>query len=276
MENRSKETPALRKAWTREPLIWFLVIGAILYGVFSMVQHVRRPKAEVTAEWLQALSNDFERRNGHALDKEERARLVRQQLEEEILYLEALKRGRAEDPRVRGLLAAILREELEPAIADPTDAQLEEYRKSHPDAYRFPEQVSFEHVSFTKKEDVPVGLLTRLQGGEVMKGDSTVRLANPLPLTWRPQLVALFGEDFAAALDLCKPGEWAGPLVSKRGVHFVKVKERSEPRDMSLEEVKPALASQWLKDQKAEAVSTKVAEWRRGYRVVLPEGISAP
>ena len=202
--------------------------------------------------------------------------MAHQELEQEILYREALKQGQIDDPRVRGLLAAILREQLEPVLADPSDEELRKYRADHPDAYQFPEQISFTHVSFAKMKDIPEGVLERLRAGETVIGDPAVKLANPLPMTWLPQLKTLFGDPFVTALETCKPGEWSGPLASERGVHFVKLIERRAPREMSFDEVKPALTSQWLKDKRAEVVSAKVAEMRRGYRVVLPEGIPEP
>ncbi len=262
--------------WKREPLVWFAIVGAALFSAFSAVERVRRPKAEVTAEWLAAVSNDSERRTGRPLTHDALVAEAHRELETEILYREALKQGRADDPRVRGLLAAILREEYEPVLADPSDEELRAYREKHPDAYRFPEQIAFAHVSFANKKDIPAGVLERLKAGEMVVGDPAVKLANPLPLTWLPQLKMLFGEDFLKSLERCRPGEWAGPFESKRGLHFIKVTERQAPREMSFEEVKPALASQWLKEKQAEAVSAKVTELRRGYRVVLPEGIPAP
>jgi hypothetical protein len=276
MEKDSPQKPLTRKGWMREPLVWFLIVGASLNGVLSWIEDLRRPKAVVTAEWLQTLSSDSERRNGVPLSHDELVSAVHQELEREILYREALKQGRTEDPRVRGLLAAILREELEPVLADPSDEELRAYREKHPDAYQFPEQVSFSHVSFATKESVPERLLDRLRAGDSVAGDPAVKLANPLPMTWLPQVKALFGDEFLEELEKCKPGEWHGPFPSKRGVHFVKLIERRPPREMSFEEVKPALTSQWLKDKKAEAVSAKVEEMRRGYRVVLPKGIPEP
>ena len=256
--------------------MWFLIAGAALNGMFSLIENVRRPKAEVTAEWLQTFSNDSERRNSVPLAHDELVSAAHQELEREILYQEALRQGRTEDPRVRGLLAAILREELEPVLADPGDKELRAYRAAHPDAYQLPEQLSFSHVSFATKEGVPEHVLKRLRAGETVPGDPAVKLANPLPMTWLPQVKALFGDEFLAELEKCKPGEWNGPFPSKRGVHFVKLIERRQPREMSFDEVKPALTSQWLKDKKAEAVSAKVAEMRRGYRVVLPKEIPEP
>lgn len=275
-ESDSEKKGPSNKNWLREPMLWFLLSGAVLYGFFTTMQRVRKPKAEVTAEWLQALTNDFERRGGKPMDSQERIELAHRELEEEILFREALKEGRIEDNRVRALLAALKREELEPVLADPTDAELAEYREQHPAAYQFPEQMSFQHLSFVSSNDVPAGALERLRAGDNLLGDARVQLANPQPLTWMPQIKMMFGDDFSSAIEQYKINEWNGPVVSQRGVHFIKVLERKAAREMSFSEVKPALTSQWLKAKQQQAVSAKVKELSHEYRIVLPEGIPQP
>ncbi|MCW1925084.1 peptidylprolyl isomerase [Luteolibacter arcticus] len=264
------------KSLLREPLLHFTLVAALLVGAHRLYSAHSRPEVTVTPEWLDSLARDFELKSGRAPNETERANLAHAWLENEILCREALKAGHTDDTRVRGLLAAIMRETLEPVIADPSDADLEAFRRQHPEPFSYPAQVSFEQATFTKEDKIPAGMLKMLRAGEPPPQAEALRLPNPMPMTWLPQLEKTFGTEFAAAVVAAKPGEWTGPLTSSRGVHFIKVVRYDAPREMPIEDVRPALVAKWLEAQRNAAVSAKVAEMRANYRIELPPGIPAP
>ncbi len=255
----------------REPLLHFALAAVLIGGLHRWHARNSLPEIRVTREQADALARDLELQTGRKPDKEERAALISQHVAEEILFREALKEGREQDPRVRRLLALSLREALEPVIPDPTDAQLEELRAQDPAAFRFPAGASFSHVSFPSADEVPAGLLEKLRAGEKPASAPGMHLPDPLPQTWMPQIERMFGSGFAEALAACKPGEWTGPLASARGVHFVKILNYAPPRDMPLEAVRPALATKWITERQKAAVSAKVEEMKKGYRIRLPD-----
>ena len=255
----------------REPLLHFLVIGALIAGGHRWYLAHTRPELRITREWLESLARDYELRAGHQPDAAARAKLLDDYIEEEILFREALKTGHEEDPRVRHLLALTMREALEPVVPDPSDAQLEELRLKDPASFRFPAGVSFEHASFPSMSEVPAGFLEKLQAGEPPHSAPGIRLPSPVPETWLPQIERMFGPDFAREIERCKRGEWTGPVTSLRGAHFVKLLKYTPARDMPMAEVRPALATKWITDQQKRAVSEKVAGLKRGYRIVLPQ-----
>ena len=260
----------------REPLLHFTVVAALLVAGHRLYSAHAKPEVKVSTEWVDSLARDFELKAGRAPDTAERTGLVHGWLENEILAREALKEGRADDPRVRSLLAAVYREELEPVIADPSDADLEAFRKQHPEPFHYPAQVSFEQATFATAAEIPADRLEKLRAGTPSPQSPELRLPNPMPLTWLPQLEKTFGAEFAAAVVAAKPGEWTGPLTSSRGVHFIKVIRYEAPREMPIEDVRPALVAKWLEAQRNAAVSAKVAEMRANYRIELPPGIPAP
>lgn len=264
------------KSLLREPLCHFVVVAALIVGAHQLYLRHSRPKIEVASEWLDSLGRDYELRSGRKPDEAERIQLAHDYVEEEILFREAQKAGHDEDPRVRHLLAMTMRETLEPVVADPSEADLEEMRARDPESYRFPAGVTFEHVSFPSTAEAPPDLLDTLRKGGSVPSSPAVRLPNPMPMTWMPQVEKMFGKDFADAISETKRGEWNGPLTSTRGVHFVKIREYTAPRDIPMDEIRTALKTKWITARQKAAVSEKVAEFRKGYRVVLPPGIPAP
>jgi hypothetical protein len=254
----------------REPLLQFLIAGGLLVAAHRLYVGISRPVIEVTPEWAETLARDFEVKSGHPPDPADRKELIRDYVESEILYREAKKQGMVEDPRVRRLMLLVQREIMEPVVPDPSDAELEKMRQTEPEAFHFPAEIRFEHASFTTAAEIPDGELEALRGGGKAVSPEAMRLPNPMPKTWLPQIEKMFGKDFAAAVSKCKPGEWNGPFKSALGVHFVKVLEYTPSREMPMSQVRSALVSRWTSDRKKAAVTDKVTELARDYRIILP------
>jgi hypothetical protein len=136
--------------------------------------------------------------------------------------------------------------------------------------------VSFEHVSFSSAAEAPPDLLETLRKGGSVPSSAAMRLPNPMPMTWMPQIEKMFGNDFVTAINSLKPGEWNGPITSTRGVHFVKIRDFTQPRDIPMDEIRTALKTKWITGRQKAAVSEKVAEFRKGYKIILPPGIPTP
>jgi hypothetical protein len=254
----------------REPLLHFLVAGGLLVAAQRLYMDISKPVIEVTPEWAETLANDFEVKSGHPPDPAERRNLIHDYVENEILYREAKKQGMVEDPRVRRLMILVQREVMEPVVPDPSDTELEAMRQKEPEAFQFPAEIRFEHASFATAGEIPDGELEALRAGQRPAATGAMRLPNPMPKTWMPQIEKMFGNEFATAVVKCKPGDWSGPFKSSLGVHFVKVLEYTPSREMPMNQVRSALVTRWSSDRKAAAVTEKVTALAREYRIILP------
>lgn len=270
-ENSLEKMRTKSRVLWRSPLLVFALIGLLLALADWQWRERRKPEIRLTSEFVRSLERNYERQAGVAPDAEARTALVQRELEQELLYHESVKAGNLGDPRVKRLLSSLLRESLEPALPDPSDEELRAFRALDPSPYELPAEASFRHVSYPLGTELPEGLLARLQAGQSVEGDPSLQLANPLPLTFAPQLAEMFGADFVAQLQHCQLGVWAGPFPSARGVHFVLLTEYREARAMEFERVKPVLTNQWMKKKRADAVSDRVAEMQKNYRVILPQ-----
>ncbi len=260
------------RAFLREPLLHFLVLGAALLGLNSMLGSWRRPVVEITQAAVQAQAEIVAKRIERPLTAAEKDKLAKEMLQEEILFREAQRRGLVSDNQVRGTLVAMMRTALKPAPAQPTDEDLKKLRDQLPaESTTLPEQISFEHVSFSTPELVPPDLLAKLRAGANPQGlGEPIRLSNPVTLTFRTQLDRLMGPEFTAELFKQNVQEWSGPFKSSRGVHFVRVLERHETQNMPFEQMRPMLESRWIKDREAAAVTQEVEKLKPDYRFVMP------
>jgi hypothetical protein len=168
-----------RNAILREPLVHFLIAGALIFAVDAIRGHCGKPLLELNASEVQTQVTAAETRLKRPLTPAERDRIVEELLRDELLFREAQRRGMLSDNRVRGTLVQMMRSALRPVTAPPDAAQLDAVRARLPaETSTLPEQISFEHVSFAMTEEVeppPSPGRRRCAGRRVEK-------ANPLQL----------------------------------------------------------------------------------------------
>ncbi|MGL4399297.1 MAG: peptidyl-prolyl cis-trans isomerase, partial [Luteolibacter sp.] len=160
-----------------------------------------------------------------------------------------------------------------PVTAEPTDAELDATRSELPrESTTLPQQISFDHVSYSGTDKVPADILTKLRGGADPKSlGEPMQLANPLPPTYRPQVERLLGNDFAEKIFVQPLNEWLGPISSSRGVFFIRVIARQSEQPLALEAIKPILESHWMNQRQGDAVAREVDRLKENYRVVMPQ-----
>jgi hypothetical protein len=260
--------PSRLRRLLSEPLLHFILCAAVLLAIH---RYFGKPEITVTPEIIAGLYQDFESRAGRPPTPAEREKLLNDHLDDEVLYREALAKGLEQDSRVRTLLIQTMRTTLRPVLSEPTDAELESLRREIPEAYRYPQKVSFAHVSFAVEKDIPPDLLDRLRAGHAHEGLGTLaKLPNPFPPSEPSQIDWMLGTEFREALVNCADATWCGPFKSRRGVHFVRIISRELPRDLPLADIRPKLGAIWIARKESAEVAAKAAELRQSYRIVLP------
>lgn len=256
----------------REPLLHFLLIAGFLLVVDSFWSRQRKPLVEIQAASVNAKAVIASQRIGRELSGAERKRLAQEMLEEEILFREAQRRGLVSDNRVRGTLVAMMRAALKPVLPPPSETEIESVRKElSRDSTHLPAQISFEHVSYSQTEAVPSDALTRLQSGESPKlMGEPVRLASPLPMTYRPQIERMMGEAFTSEIFKLPQQQWHGPITSARGIHLVRVIARVEEVPMPMDQVRPILEARWREKREEEAIAREVEKMKNDFRIQMP------
>jgi hypothetical protein len=255
-----------------EPVVHFVLIGLLLLGVHAVYQSSVKPQIVVTEADIEAMTIAAEVESLHAEVSVDSNELVRRYVEDQILLGEALRRGMTESSQVKALLVELMRNELKPVLREPSDEELLELRDASPEEYRFPPRLSFEHVSYRKDSTaIPDDILAQLNSGKNPVGlGESVRLANPLPLTYRPQLDRLLGPAVSEELFGLEPGKWSGPYVTDRGTHYIRILKVVAPMDMPFEQVRRTLKSNWEASRQQEAVDAAIGEFAQPYEIIVP------
>ena len=78
-----------------------------------------------------------------------------------------------------------------------------------------------------------------------------------------------FGASFAAALEKLPVGEWAGPIDSSFGAHYVRVADRMPAVAPELGVVRDHVVREWENERRQRARTDAYARMRGGYEVSI-------
>lgn len=261
------------KALLREPLVQFLLLGGALFALHALWRPPgAAPSGEIVVNEarLQNLAQTFRRTWQRPPTRAELDGLIDDHVREEVLVREALALGLdRDDPIIRRRL----RQKLEflsdetTARRAPTDRELEDYLRTHPQAFRRDPRISFEQVFLDptrRGAALPAQakeLLARLNRPAPANrpgvppadlGDSLLLLDPKLENASKEDVAALFGTEFADDLLSRKPGPWLGPIASGYGVHLVRITAITPGELPPLAEVRPQVEREWQSAQRRE------------------------
>ena len=272
----------IQKLW-REPLVHFLLIGAVLFILFDLTREESGDPANrilVSESQVEQLAAQFRRTWLRPPAEEELAGLIESYVRDEIYYREALAMGLdRNDPQVRQRMRLKLEFLLEDLTAQqaPTDEVLDAYLQQNTEKFLIPPRLSFRQVflSFDRGQTLESDaeqLLVELQAGAAAEtlGDPTL-LPNEQTVVPERMIARTFGERFAQAVMELEPGSWQGPLFSGLGAHLVLVTQRVEGRLPTLAEIRPEVEQEYLAERRRELKERAYRKLREGYEVVIEE-----
>jgi hypothetical protein len=274
----------------KEPLVHFLLLGAMIFGAYSLLSQRSSTAPDeivVTMGQVEHLATGFARTWQRPPTPQELAGLVADRVREDVYYREAMALGLDKDDTI---IRRRLRQKMEfisddiAAQTEPTEADLNAYLSAHPDAFRTEPRYSFSQVYLNPDRHGgnlaidTAQLLTQLNGADGktdagVLGDSTL-LNEQFTNVSASEVASQFGRDFAGQLSKLSPGGWQGPVASGYGVHLVLVSERTEARLPALAEVRDAVHREWENARRLEANEAFYQELLKRYTVTI-EGLEA-
>jgi hypothetical protein len=265
-------------------LLHFLVLGAALFGLFSMIdkKDAEAPrKVIISTSRVATLADGFARTWRRPPTEQELQGLVEDYIRDEIFYREGRAAGLDRDDfvvrrRVRQKME-FLAEDM--AVAEPSDEQLTAYLASNPERFRTEDRLTFHHVflSATRRGSA-------LDGDAKQIADILVRTSAPVDTATigdpfllgekfremsRSDIARTFGEGFAKQLSAVESGRWQGPIPSSFGVHLVFVDERTRGNLPPLDTVREAVQREWLNARRIEAEQKLYRMLRGRYQIVV-------
>jgi len=273
--------------WYREPLVHFLAIGALLFGIHL---YLNDPYASSSNARIEVSANDIELLRARWVKQwqrppiaDELQGLIEAHVREEVLYREALALGLDKDDTIVRRRMAQKMEFLVADAAVPTEpdkTELRAYFEANQERYREPVRLSFTHIYFnpdrrgSSAQTDAEAVLTRLQATEQPHrrardlGDRFM-LAQDYVEKGVPDIARDFGPAFAQRLIELEPGEWQGPIASGYGLHLIYVSDRVESRLLDFAAVSEKVRSDFLVDKRREANELAYQRLRERFKIVI-------
>jgi parvulin-like peptidyl-prolyl isomerase len=264
----------------REPLLHFLLIGALLFVVFDLRQGevVTAPdRIVIDRNQIGLMSKRFERVRLRPPTEAELQDLIEAQVREEIYYREALELGLdRNDPVVRQRM----RTKMDSILEDLTslkvdDAQLNAFLADNRERYRREAQISFRQVflSADKHAQLDAVALKTLQQLQQGAAEDSLGDASLLPAYFsaadESTIERTFGAKFGSALFGLEPGDWQGPVYSPFGAHLVWIENKVDARPATLEEVREELQRDFLAQRRDQQKDIAYRRLRERYDIVI-------
>lgn len=264
----------------KEPLVHFLVIGALIFGLFFTLNDAPEVEAEnsitVTPQTLSRLAAQFRSTWQRPATPEEMTSLLSAYVDEEVMVREAralsLDVG---DTVIRQRLTQKMTFLVQSAAAaiTPKDDDLQAHLEANAETFTVPPRISFRQVYLGQSADAATVEAAR---SALLAGDdpAAVGQASLLPVTFDGlapvRIDAVLGRGVAAEMMELPTGEWAGPVVSGYGVHLVWIGDRSEPRLPPLDEIREQVELDWRAGMEAELAQRQLEAFRDRYDISLP------
>lgn len=282
----------------REPLVHFLALGAVLFGIGILrgeEASLSTNRIAITPGVIERLVDGFRLTWQRPPTESEFRGLVEEYLKEEVLYREALEMGLDRDDQI---IRRRMRQKLEFLTSDlvesvePSDEELQAHLDGDPDRYRQEAVLSFVQVYVGEGDGArqdsarALSILEELRTNP--RADSGL-LGDPfmLPAVHRDlregEVRGVFGEQFAAQVFSLPVDRWTGPITSGFGLHLVRVDKHVPGRLSELAEVHDAVyrdvVSERTRDMEQRyfagllAQYTVTVEWPEGMRPVDLPGV---
>jgi peptidyl-prolyl cis-trans isomerase C len=275
----------------KEPLIYFFVLGFVVFGLHSFLNNNSKDEntdpftVGVTSADIEWIRSSWEARMKRQPTQQELQGLVNLYIRNEILRREALAMDLDERDLViqRRLVQKLtfVFEDLAESV-EPTDDELKKYLQENQEKYRIPEMITFTQVYFNpdKRKDVTKeaeNILARLKSkqsapeeaaslGDMIMIDTSYKERSP------DEIARALGKGFSD--DLFSAGEmgWQGPIASTFGLHLVYIEKRSASKMPEFENIREDVKNDFMHDRKKQVIDTAYNAAKSRY-TILVEGL---
>ena len=271
----------------KEPLLHFLIIGAMIFVVFSVVNKEENSldgnRIVVSTGDIQRLSDNWSKKWNRPPTEQELNGLVESYIREEVYYREALALGLDQDDTVLRRRLMQKMEFLSNDLADlinPDEKDLNQYFVASQDKYELPARISFTHIYFSLDKhgsrifDDAEKVLTDIRSAATPisrapdRGDSFM-LQYDFTLETPYGVAQIFGQSFTEQLFQTETGNWHGPIESGYGLHLVRINEKLNARMPELAAAIDKVRTDYMFEQRQKTNKAIYERFKERYEIVI-------
>jgi hypothetical protein len=263
--------------WTREPLLHFVLIGAVLFGLDHFMAsraddpHTILIDAAVDAEAKQT----FQTSRGRAPTVEELKALRQVWLDNEVLYREGVALGLDKGDtaiRERVIFKALTMVDANTKRPDFDEKVLRDWFEKNRARYDQPARYNFQEAVLAgeSSETAVRSFVSALNGGRAPDVEAGLRVFNGRP---RSNVEQSYGAEFATVLESSPPGEWRA-IQSKDGWRAMRLESITPGQPAEFEKIQNAVVQDWTDAVMSEQRSAAVRALAKKYTIKV-EGEAA-
>ena len=268
----------------KEPLLHFLIIGALIFVLFSTVSkdeiRVSDNKIVVTAADIERLSNNWSKKWNRPPTEAELKGLVDSYIKEEVYYREALALGLDQNDTILRRRLMQKMEFLSNDLAElnqPDETALNKYFLDNQERYELPAQVSFTHIYFSldkrgaKVVEDAESVLSGLDLPRAPELGDTFMMQYDFVQETPFEVERLFGKDFTEQLFTLGTNTWLGPIESGYGFHLVRISEKIDSSIPELASVIDKVRTDLMFEQKKKMNEEIYEKFKERYEIVVED-----
>lgn len=265
-------TPARRVRWTREPLFHFILIGAVLFGVDTLIvsqaddPHLIQLDAEANAE----INRVFAASRGREPNADELRALRQVWLDNEVLYREGLSLGLDKGDkaiRERVIFKALSMVDANTKRPPYDEKVLRDWFEKNRVRYDIPERFNFQEavLSGDSSESRVRAFVSALNSGTAPDAEAGLRVFTDRP---HGNIVQSYGAEFADALEASPPNEWRA-LQDKKGWRAMRLETKVTAQPADFEQLRGVVLQDWTDAVMAEQRSSAVRALAQKYTIEI-------
>jgi hypothetical protein len=278
----------------KEPLVHFLIIGAIAFALYSFVKgsYVDKDYAiQISKSEVEAMINKWMAQLKRPPTKEEVDIFLEDYVQREILFREAKSMGLDKNDMVikNRMLQKIdfLTNDLL-VTASPTDAEALKYFNDNLEKYTIPRKIDFIHIFFNLDKrnfddakqtalDVKKNLnkSSSIPNNYFEKGDLFILPYEFYDLS-KDEVSNKFGRsELSENLFGLEEKEWSGPYLSSYGMHLVYVSDKKSQGTLKFEDVKSDIKDLLIKNKRRDTKKRIISELKKKYDITYTDDLKA-
>jgi len=258
------------KAFLKQPLLWFTLIGILLF-ILDEQFSIDRNEIIVTAAMQDRLGGLWTTQTGLIASEKELDALVENWIREEILYQEALRLGLdQEDSIVRRRLVQKLGFIAETDdSAPPERGALEAFYENNLANYTLPVRYSFQQLYFASHADAQQAAAKIADGADPRSLGESSMLNSDYAYRSALDLSATFGAGFAGRLDGLTGDSWQGPVQSGFGFHLILLSAIHPSQLTPFDAIQQQVLQDYRRSQQINARNTYIENLIDEYKITV-------
>jgi len=249
----------------REPLIHFLLLGGLLFALYSFLNKDEIDPEDYTVHITQSdvdrLVKAYQKNWNASPDSATLAAIIEEEVNTELLYREALRMDLDHNDEI---IRRRLKQKFEFLVKDlvsleqASESDLQTFYKDHPELYQSPKTISFSQIYFSPdkrrnpQQDAST-LFSQINNQDSPatfkeKGDD-FHLPSHFTRKDKEAVRQEFGKQFADALFQIDEQGWRSPLSSGYGYHLVYIDTILSSAPISFDRVQERVGQDWNQQQ---------------------------